>query len=92
MTRSKRFSKLLKKIDGTIGSVFDTNGALIGIGNISYEINEGGKGLYLNQKQIPISSVRNITPSFNNSRPLVFVDSKYNLSRRFNYNGFRKYN
>lgn len=79
MTRSKRFNKLLNKTDGTKGSVFDTDGNLIGRGNISYERKENGRGLYLNGKQIPLSSVRSVTPNFNNSVSLIFVDSAYNI-------------
>jgi hypothetical protein len=92
MARSKKFSKLLKKINGTIGSVFDTSGSFIGAGEISYKTEKCGNVLSLFDKQIPISSVRNITPNFNNIGPLIFVDAKYDLARRLNYDGFRKYN
>ena len=83
MTRSKKFNKLLKKLNGKEGSVFDTDRNLIGRGNLSYEVGkEGNSGLYLNNKRIPLSSIRNIDPNFNENA-LVFVDSAYKLAERF---------
>ncbi|MCX6749209.1 MAG: hypothetical protein NTW17_00485 [Candidatus Pacearchaeota archaeon] len=76
MSRSKITSKLLRKLNGD-GAVFDENGTLIGRGNLQYNARGERKGLYLGQRQIPLSAVRNICPRFNGQGHLVFINSGY---------------
>ncbi len=77
MARSKRSSKLIKKLNGKEGSVFSTNGNLIGRGNFYYD----GQ-LYLDGNPIRLKSLRSIAPRFNDGGALVFVDSRYKLAER----------
>lgn len=82
MTRSKRFSRLIQKLNNRKGSVFDTNAGLVGMGSFKYENNNGAHHLYLEGIQIPLSSLRNIALNFYNNGALVFIDPKYSLATR----------
>ncbi len=87
MARSKKFSQLLKKIDGKRGSVFEMGGGSeVGKGKLSYRTSGNGGQLYVDDTRIPISSIRNIVYPFNPEGfggALIFVDPEYGLARRY---------
>jgi hypothetical protein len=74
MTRSKRISKLLKKLNGW-GEVRDTEGDLIGRGYIISNRN-GVVGVTLNEKHLPLTSIRQVDKNYY-GKILVFVDAAY---------------
>jgi hypothetical protein len=84
MPRNKKPSELFKKVDGKKIILFDTRGDFLEEGKINFEIKNGDGRLYLNNKEISLSSVRGIIYNLKDYEGLIFVDSKYKLSVKNN--------
>jgi uncharacterized membrane protein len=79
MSRSKKFYKILQKLDKKEGSVFDIERNLIERGTFHYIKNN----LYIESLKIPNKAIRNMDYNFN-GRGLVFIGANYNLEGTVN--------